>query len=1237
MKKSQYFMKNGETQRSLAAITDQGQFERLATAVLREADSRCRLIVHTGVNLDGKTVKSPVDGIMFVAGEYPSHMIVVHHTTCKCKDLEKKWLHDPATVKSHNGGNPTAPPGDLVKTVQLFAEQKQETPNLQLTLFLTTNKEPSETLVRKVRTAGDSAGFEVIILSNSVLAHYLDSNTKCQWIRSRILGIEQERLSDELLHELSGRSLENSNLLNDSELWIECQLDQKLEKAASRDVVFVVAESGLGKSVACHKRLTTEIAAGGFGLIIPNEIIAAAPSLELAIDATLRRLHPSLVSGAGSQALALASERTPLSMVVEDINKSTQPSLLIERLASWSKQQKKYSSATSWQILCPVWPRILTALGDESHGRINRFVLEASSFTAEESTTAVQRRCEHAGVPISRLNAEALASALGHDPLLIALHDPAEPLGSDHFIETFIEGSLKRLAENRVEFTAGEYRHRLRHFVATMLKRRCLDPTMNDVVAWFSDEIETTRSLRHIVHFGEIIRTIGPVSNERLVFRHDRVRDWLCADSTADLMRRDVMPETVLTDPYFAEIIGTALVQRDIPIETVGQTRSANPLALFYAMRIFGEPSNFLHNTVLKEAEVWLADEAAHGPQNNDLRWTARRILSEIDASYVTSLVQRFRNEQNDWWGLRARFRNGDIMAGIKLCLEHELGIRVIGHLELIDHVQRYRSASLARTLDELLRHDQLTPADRSGALRLAGHLGDPTLAGAIEISWLADTGRDERFADYLWAGAQCCSDDAARLLAPICDNWAELPDEAKEEHSVSTRESLAAHEVRWAFQDRLPDSAVQYFIERSKTPELQWPITFMLHGIDHPDAIEFVARELATMDDHLEGTENFSLFAVAVGDRWKRRQENTGRAMSDASRNRLHELWTSKQSGKHLRKRAFQIWCSTTAKGDIPVLQCIPTGDDLENEALLQRLRRGDNEAITGLVEKLQQDKGSYWWQAGRYIWSDELTESLDKALGRRSDRVERAWEFNDDASSDWILSERLMELPTQTAEELLIKHWDHLRFSSHYVQAALHTATPRLKEAVAQVISLCPNPKSMFKHITSHFGLRAKYRTGITRTAQIKALLPYFEHLDDHEVLWLWEVCNNNGWLEIRRRHLDSRVKPDSVNVYVDDNRAMAGLDDMFAKGNLFWVDHWTKRFLKTGVTVDHLMEVVRTWLSGQTDIGALKIAANIVIHAGQRRHIGILFSHNIEAVDRTAPIIANACFALKRKSLN
>lgn len=85
-------MENRETERTLAAITDQGLFEQLATAVLREADSHYHLLVHSGVNLDGKTIRSPVDGIAFVPGANPPHMIAVHHTTCKRDDLENKWL-----------------------------------------------------------------------------------------------------------------------------------------------------------------------------------------------------------------------------------------------------------------------------------------------------------------------------------------------------------------------------------------------------------------------------------------------------------------------------------------------------------------------------------------------------------------------------------------------------------------------------------------------------------------------------------------------------------------------------------------------------------------------------------------------------------------------------------------------------------------------------------------------------------------------------------------------------------------------------------------------------------------------------------------------------------------------------------------------------------------------------------------------------------------------------------------
>lgn len=43
----------------LAEITDQAAFERLATAILREAEPGYASLLHPGVNVNGKTVKPP--------------------------------------------------------------------------------------------------------------------------------------------------------------------------------------------------------------------------------------------------------------------------------------------------------------------------------------------------------------------------------------------------------------------------------------------------------------------------------------------------------------------------------------------------------------------------------------------------------------------------------------------------------------------------------------------------------------------------------------------------------------------------------------------------------------------------------------------------------------------------------------------------------------------------------------------------------------------------------------------------------------------------------------------------------------------------------------------------------------------------------------------------------------------------------------------------------------------------
>ena len=73
------------------------------------------------------------------------------------------------------------------------------------------------------------------------------------------------------------------------------------------------------------------------------------------------------------------------------------------------------------------------------------------------------------------------------------------------------------------------------------------------------------------------------------------------------------------------------------------------------------------------------------------------------------------------------------------------------------------------------------------------------------------------------------------------------------------------------------------------------------------------------------------------------------------------------------------------------------------------------------------------------------------------------------------------------------------------------------------------------------------------------------------------LWRMCNKNGWFEWRRAHLDSRAIATGMR-FVDDSAALMELDrDLDRDGPLFPLDHWGETYLETGVSIEHMMEVV------------------------------------------------------------
>ncbi len=1235
-------MEPKDTIRKLSEMTDEADFERLATAILREAAPEYASLLHPGVNPTGKTVKSPVDGISFILGAEPPHMVMAHHTTAARGDLQKKWLHDPATVKTRQGTQPTQPAGDILKTAELLDEERARVPLMRSTLALTTNQEPSQELVREAHAYGAARRLQVDIWSVSRLAHFLDNDPSGQWLRHQHLGIEQQRLSRELLAKLSRDSLELQRPKSEPKIWVSRELDRVIAEAEHRDVLFVIAESGLGKSVACFKKLEQHFASGGFGLILPHQTIDSSLSVEQAIDTALRQLHPHLVQSAGLDALNLCSADRPFLAVVEDINRSGQTRFLTEKLAKWANADSETATSGNsptassgrkkWRLLCPLWPSVVASLDDDARKGVQRLAVIGNAFTPPEGREAVQRRAKAKGLYLSDLEADGMSDALGHDPLLIALHEPGRIPRPDRVIDEFIDGSVARLAQDRGEHTPGDYRAALRALARALLTHLDLNPRWQSVPAWLAGDGDAVAALRRLVNFGEVIHLAGGPADEVLMFRHDRVRDTLFADAIAEMIRGDSVGDDALAEPYFAEIIGAALLRDAIPETIVERVRATNPLALLHALRLFREPSTAIHNAILSAIERWLADPKTHTSENTHLRREALAALSETESTKAVAIVRQFKDYT--WTAWQALFRNGDLTGGLQLCLDVEPGVGAPWRDRQVEHAKARFGAGLRKALGEILRRPNLEQGARVGALRLAGFMTDPQLAEAVETSWNLDPNKDRHLADYLWAAAQSCGNDPDRFLSPICDAWAALPSDKTGNNAPSPRDDLAADTVRFAFRKNVPVSAVGYFTRRAAAEDLRWPITYMLHGLDHPDAVEFVVRELAEKDRTLDGTDRFSPFSATAADEWRRSEEDVGRPMSQPTRDRLLALWQNVANDKYVRKQAFRFWATVERSQDLEILRAVDPADELADSVLWQRLRRNDHTAIAGLLVKLNGDERAHWWRLAHYTWSDELSRALERELERRATSTARDWSAT--YETDYPIYEVVMQLPPGQAEALLVKHWDHLHFCPLFVQTALYVATPRLLELVKQTIESCPKPPEMFNHIGIHYGIRVQGRAGVTRPAQIEALIPYLDHLNEHAVYNFWDVCNRRGWYELRRRHFDARLDKKYGRRDFDDDQIMAVLDDMIKNDHVYWVDRRIEDIMETGVAAEHLMEVIGRWLSARANLDALRLAAMAVIHAGSRKNLAIL-NVAVAPQDAAHSLIADTQFAVRRRRLH
>lgn len=1205
-----------QTIQALAAITDEGLFERVATAVLRLAPEYEGL-AHTGINADGKTRKSPVDGLRFL-GEGGHRMIVVHHTTTAPDGLERKWLLDPMTVKRRVDSKSPPQAGDLIKSIEIVAAERKIAPEIDATLILTTNQEPDESLIRKTIAAGREADVTVDIWTRSRLAAKLDTDPRGHFIRRKLLGIEAELLSRLLLDELSAKSINLFDAGDDPANRVPRDLDARVA-AGLGALTFLVAPSGSGKTVASHKALDAHRAAGGISLIIPHEAVEQSLSLEQAAMTALSQLHPSLASG--QDLFGLFSEEDPIFLLVEDISRSTQPQRLIELLSGWAPKADS-GHRPPWRLLCPVWPHLIGGVRSQLQDRVGAMTLRPEPMTLGEATALVSVCAKRAGVELEVHQARKIATDLGADPLLIALNREWAAPRPELVIERFVEHALSRI-QSANSLLATEIRVAMLALGQAMLENRSLDPTWDEIISW-SLGAETISALRALAYDGEILRIEDSMLNARLRFRHDRVRDWLLVTAMLELEGQGTLSDETLEDPALAEIVGAALVRAGVPEGLCDRVQAIAPLALFHGLRVApaGKGST---DRIARAAIDWLRNPANHSAATETLRWQAMAALEAVEGPFMLELIGLF---QADWaTGLVARLRNGDVEGGVALSAKYDLSTVVHWTREALAAASSRRkeiAAELARKLDD----DKNVVANRRWALiEFAGMLGEDVLAEPLERLWARDESQADNLAVYLWAMARCATPaSAAQLLDPVCAAWGQLSNEPTEKNMPSPRDELAAHSVRFGFERAVPDGALDYFVERATDPDLSWQIEYMLHGVDHPTAILF---EIDCAAERLRSGGNSYIFNNHARNHWERGIESWGTPMSQTSREVVLEIWRDKKQDEHRRRAAFDIWAAGRGAEDLAILRAAAKDHHLCEAILRHRLQRGDSLAIPTLVERLDGEGGMHWWYYARYVWSGALYQALDRALAREA--AKPLPDENGQYELGSTLTRPLMRLAPSQAEPMLLRYWDKFGDTMHFIQAALFVATPKLLAKAAEKIAESADAAKLFQHFTMHYGLRIADEAGITREAQIRALAPYFGFLRAEDVRDLADVCNELGWYDLRRELLDPHLPPADL---ADSSAFSRALDQSIEYSHSSWIEREIDDLRKADVSWARLSTVLCDWLATQPSINALVTAKQVILHAGNTNDVAILDVWPGTDDDHRSAVKADLQFALRRR---
>ncbi len=1010
--------------------------------------------------------------------------------------------------------------------------------------------------------------------------------------------------------------------------------------------------SGSGKSVACYRLVSEVVAKGGIGLWLPAETAADSMSLDEAITKTLQVFYPTLGLNAGRLAQALtAQHKVPLVIVVDDVNRTANPSKVIQKLISWNRRAAaagtQSKTATKSRdvfphLVIPAWNHFWNSITNRY--RDDRCVGELSTqpMTADEAHACLQACSQQS---IGRQSSFELAHRLEFDPILIGLwgklygHSPSDHLDVEPrtLIADFIQQAVEECSANGTLLPA-DIDSALDVLVDRMFAERELYPRWSLVAQWLGDS--QLDAVRKLCVSGGICRVVKRDAEDRFVFRHDRLLEAAIAKPLGACLRDIDGNRDMVADPYFTDSLARALVS-DGNVAMVLVLIDHAPLAVLQTLRHLADSGSEFAKKIMDCGGRWLMTAVTDGTTPPEIVFAAANILRSIKNPMVLTVTEQVKEDRR-FSG--ARLVNGDAECGKFFVAGRHFYPRSRAPFieDVISDAKRLHFSALCEQLACELHQAPHSERELRTALILAGYLGDSSLAEPVLHAWKHDKD-NECLVEALWASLRCSSAPDA-TLAPILDSWASLSNE-EDQHGESERTRFVT-ELTCCMRHGVNDNVVEHLVRRAKDDErLSSCLTALLVNIDHPIATEFVACELARIQREIEGTDMFSFFAHRCREKWDPLRHN-GKRLSDESRSAILSSWKSAEDECE-KKSLLRTWVATT--DSLEQLLELPEESLVSTTVLRRRAQLGDQSCVDSVLILLEGN--SYWWEVIPSIWTERVIDVLDTALSELG--AQTPADYSGGCSDDhYHLASVLRDIPVEIAEGLLLKHWESLKFSPQCFQAALYVGGDALLAACEEVLANAPDEWKPFKHIGMTFGFNTLGLQDRLTYKHVDALRPFIAHVHDMDLMdvaeWLVEHGRENVLQEYVLDEIRCRAEAqqsegnNSVVVrlqrlrFPSDEDLLEALDGAEKDRGIIW--RWCHYATKRGDSKERLRKVARKWFAGDPTPERLEAVAKIVVEVGERADVLELQDYQSRYGNETTEVIVEgAAFTVRYRTLS